>query len=85
MFFYKKIVSSSLPANAIAVYKTLLQYADRTTWSCYPSVKTIANDTKLSERTVRRQLNLLVKSGYILKITRNRENKGCTSNLYFLN
>ncbi|MEG0177045.1 MAG: helix-turn-helix domain-containing protein [Anaerorhabdus sp.] len=85
MFFYNKIVSSSLSANAVAVYKSLLNYANRTTWSCFPSVNRIASDTKLSDRTVRRQLNLLAKEGYIIKIKRNRENKGCTSNMYFLN
>ncbi|WP_233512097.1 helix-turn-helix domain-containing protein [Absiella sp. AM54-8XD] len=65
MYFYRKICSSDLPANAVNVYKVLLQYANRTTWCCFPSVRTIAHDSKLSERTVRRQLNVLVSHGYI--------------------
>lgn len=85
MYFYRKIYSSDLPANAVNVYKVLLQYANRTTWCCFPSVRTIAHDSKLSERTVRRQLNVLVSHGYILRIPRQRENNGFTSNMYFLN
>ncbi|MEG0077409.1 MAG: helix-turn-helix domain-containing protein [Anaerorhabdus sp.] len=85
VYFYNKIVNSALPANAVAVYKVLLQYADRKTWSCFPSISTISKDTKLSDRTVRRQLNVLVKEGFVIKIARKRENKGYTSNLYFLN
>lgn len=85
MHFYRKICASDLPANAVSVYKALLQYANRTTWCCFPSVRTIAKDTKLSERTVRRQLNVLVAHGYILRIPRQRENNGFTSNMYFLN
>lgn len=84
-YFYKKICSSNLPSSAVAVYKVLLQYANRKTWSCFPSVNTIARDTKLSDRTVRRQIALLEKEGYILRIPRRRENKGHTSNIYFLN
>lgn len=83
--FYEKICTSRLPANAVNVYKVLLQYANRTTWCCFPSVRTIAHDTKLSERTVRRQLNILEAKGYILRIPRKRENQGYTSNMYFLN
>ncbi|MEG0660201.1 MAG: helix-turn-helix domain-containing protein [Anaerorhabdus sp.] len=63
----------------------MLQYANRTTWCCFPSVNTIAHDTKLSTRTVRRQLIILENAGYILRIPRQRENNGHTSNMYFLN
>lgn len=84
-YFYDKIRTSQLPANAVNVYKALLQYANRTTWCCFPSVKTIAYDTKLSVRTVRRQLTILEARGYILRIPRKRENQGYTSNMYFLN
>lgn len=85
LYFYKKICASNLPSSAVSVYKALLQYANRTTWSCFPSVQTIARDTKLSTRTVRRQLVILVKEEYILRIPRKRENSGYTSNMYFFN
>ncbi|MGX8850580.1 helix-turn-helix domain-containing protein [Amedibacillus sp. YH-ame10] len=85
LHFYQKICASNLPASAINVYKAILRYADYTNWSCYPSVRTIARDTNLSERTVRRQLSILVESGYLLRIPRRRENNGHTSNMYFFN
>ena len=85
LYFYKKICSSNLPASAVSVYKAILQYANRKTWSCFPSVNTIARDTKLSQRTVRRQIFLLVEKEYLLRIPRRRENNGYTSNMYFFN
>lgn len=85
LHFYQKICASNLPANAVTVYKALLQYANRTTWSCFPSVRTLAKDTKLSERTIRRQLSVLEANDYILRIPRRRENNGHTSNMYFFN
>lgn len=78
------ITNSSLLFSAMTLYKTLLQYANSTTWSCFPSVKTIASDTNLSERTVRRQLNTLKQKKYILCIPRKRKCNGYTSNDYFL-
>lgn len=62
----------------------MLQYDKRTTWSCFPSVNTIALDTKLSTKTVRKQLIILENAGYILRIPRQRENNGHSSNMYFL-
>ena len=85
LHFYTKVSGTSLPPSAVTVYRALLQYANRKTWSCFPSVRTLANDTNLSERTIRRQISLLAKEGYILVIPRKRDNKGCTSNMYFFN
>lgn len=83
-YFLNKIKESSLPPSAILVYMVLLQYADRTTWTCFPSVKTIGFECSLSERTIRRYINLLVKKAYIIKLERTRKNNGKTSNLYVL-
>lgn len=85
MYFYNKISGYSVSPTTRTVYRVLLQYANRETWSCFPSVKTLANDTGLSERTIRTHLNKLVKEELILKIPRKRQDNGNSSNLYFFN
>lgn len=85
MYFHQKICREDISSSAVLVYKTLLEYANRSTWSCFPSIGTLAKDTKLSKRTVIRQLKVLEEKGLILKIPRKRENNGNTSNMYFFN
>lgn len=51
---------------------------------CFPGIKTIATDCNMSDRTVRRALDDLVKSGFVKKDARYRENGGQSSNLYTL-
>lgn len=85
LYFYKKISCADVPPSARTVYRALLHYANRKTWSCFPSVKTLANDTGLSERTIRTHINTLVKEELILKISRKRKDNGNSSNLYFFN
>lgn len=85
LFFYNKVSSADISPTSRTVYRALLQYANRETWSCFPSVKTLAHDTGLSERTVRTHLNILVKEELILKFPRKRQDNGNSSNLYFFN
>lgn len=85
LYFHKKICSSNVSPSGVLVYKTLLMYANKETWSCFPSINTLANDSKLSRRTVIRQLKMLEKEKLIIKIPRKRENNGNTSNIYFFN
>ena len=73
MYFYTKVSSANVTPAGRTVYRALLRYANRKTWSCFPSVKTIVNDTGLSEEEL------------IIKIPRKRENHGNTSNMYFFN
>lgn len=77
--------SADISPTARTVYRALLRYANRETWSCYPSINTLVNDTGLSKRTVIRQLGILEKEKLIIKIHRTRENNGNTSNMYFFN
>ena len=51
---------------------------------CFPSVRTISRDTKLSMSTVRRALDDLVNAGYIQKQPRWRANGAKSSNIYIL-
>lgn len=85
MYFYSKVSSANVSPTARTVYRALLRYANRKTWSCYPSIRLIANDTGLSKRTISRQLTVLEKEKLILRIHRTRKNHGKTSNMYFFN
>ena len=60
---------------------TLPSRADRE-GKCFPSVRTISRDTKLSMSTVRRALDDLVNTGYIQKQPRWRANGAKSSNQY---
>lgn len=85
MYFYNKVSSADVPATARTVYRALLRYANRKTWSCYPSINTLAKDTGLSKATIIRQLKNLEKNNLIIKIHRTRKDNGKTSNMYFFN
>lgn len=85
MYFYNKVSSANVSSSARTVYRALLHYANRKTWSCFPSVRTITNDTGMSRSTVMRCLKELEHEELILRINRLRENKGKTSNIYFFN
>ena len=49
---------------------------------CWPGIKTIASDMRLSRSTVKRALTDLEQHGYPQKIPRYRDNGSSTSNLY---
>lgn len=83
MDYVNSIYASGLKLRAKAVYMYLRSRCDKE-GKCFPSIKTIANDLDLSTSTVKRALRELESHGYIKKIARYRENKGNTSNLYFL-
>lgn len=85
MYFYNKVSGANVSSSARTVYRALLHYANRETWSCFPSIKTIMNDTGMSRSTIMRCLKELEQEGLILRINRLRENKGKTSNMYFFN
>jgi DNA-binding transcriptional ArsR family regulator len=55
-----------------AVLLNLADRADPRTDYCFPGQKTIASDTGLSERTVRRALTYLEECGYIKRWERRR-------------
>ena len=70
-----------LPHRAIVVYTYLHDRANKN-GECFPSVRTIADDIKLSPATVRRAINDLKKAGLIETEQRYRE-KGGKSTLLF--
>ena len=70
-----------LPHRARAVYMYLRDRADAE-GKCWPGIRTIAADLKLSRSTVKRAIADLEQHGYLEKRHRFRENGSHTSNLY---
>ena len=81
-FFGEIYADPDLPLRARTVYMYLCDRAGG--GSCWPGIKTIARDLRLSRRTVQRALNDLEHAGYIQRQRRHRENGSCTSNLYII-
>ena len=81
MGYFSSIYAAGLPHRAVAVYMYL---KDRTNkeGACWPSIKTIARELKLSRATVYRALDDLCRAGFLTGENRWRENGGKTSNLY---
>lgn len=83
MSYYSLIYSSDLEHRARTVYMYLKDRADLD-GRCWPAIKTIAADLRLSRSTVKRALDDLIRVGLLEKEPRWRENGSYTSNLYRL-
>lgn len=83
MAYFQKIYHSELKHRARAVYMYLKDHADKD-GACWPGIKTIAKELKLSRSTVKRALDDLCREGLITKTPRRRENGSLSSNLYRL-
>jgi len=70
-----------LEPGSQVVFIWLCDYADRNTGQCYPSMKTLANDTGMSRKNVQRKLSDLEDMGLIEKEHRINNNE-YNSNLY---
>ena len=60
------LLDMDLPANAVAVYLSLLRNTDRKTNQCHPSEGTIAKRLHLSRNTVAKYVRLLEERGFIV-------------------
>ena len=80
-YFGTIYADAELPSRARAVYMYLRDRAD-SEGKCWPGIKTIASDMRLSRSTVKRALTDLEQHGYLQKIPRYRDNGSSTSNLY---
>ena len=69
-------------ARDVMVYAVLASHADRNR-QCWPSIRTIADEARMTNRTVIRALEWLEEAWYISRTTRNT-GRGRTSNLYTL-
>lgn len=79
-YFGTIYADTELPSRARAVYMYLRDA--QTVRKCWPGIKTIASDMRLSRSTVKRALTDLEQHGYLQKIPRYRDNGSSTSNLY---
>lgn len=84
MGYFESIYSDDrLPHRAKAVYM-YLEDRMNSERQCWPGIRRIASDLRLSETTVKRAIRELEQHGYIKRYRRKRENGGFTSNLYTL-
>ena len=81
MSYFQDIYQSELSHRARAVYMYLKDRAGRK-GQCWPGIKTIAAELRLSRSTVKRALDDLCRAGLVIKESRWRENGRLTSNLY---
>ena len=82
-YFRSVYADTDLPHRARVVYMYLRDRSNAK-GECWPGIKTIAADLKLSRSTVKRALADLERSGYLQKTQRHRGNGSYTSNLYRL-
>ena len=82
MSYFDSIYADTLlPPRAVSVYMYLKDRSDAGN-TCWPSVRRIAEDLKLSHRTVQRSLTDLERHGFLERIHRRRPNGSLPSNLY---
>lgn len=81
MSYIASLYAEDVPHRAVAVYRYLKDRANKD-GTCYPAIGTIANDLKLSRRTVQRAIADLEKTGHLVKEQRWRENGGKSSLLF---
>lgn len=83
MSFFGNIYREEVSSRAKTVYMYL---KDRSNGEgeCWPAIKTIARDTSMSVSTVKRALADLLQCGLLRKERRFRENRGNTSNRYYV-
>ena len=82
-FFEKLYRNDELPNRAKLVYIYLYDRRD-VVGKAWPSIKRIARDLSISEKTARRAIQDLEKAGLIRKEYAYRENGSFTSNRYYL-
>ena len=83
MSFFGNIYREEVSSRAKIVYMYLKDRSNAE-GECWPAIKTIARDTSMSVSTVKRALEDLLQCGLLRKERRFRENRGNTSNRYFI-
>ncbi|MDL2232755.1 helix-turn-helix domain-containing protein [Ruminococcaceae bacterium OttesenSCG-928-L11] len=83
MGYFDSVYAADLPHRAVTVYMYLKNRAGKDR-QCFPAIRTIAADLKLSKRTVERALCDLEQAGFLLREHRFRTKGGKSSNLYRL-
>lgn len=78
-----KVYKSNLPSRGKQIMFYLINRSNAE-GTCFPSVRTIAGDCSLSERTIQRTMKVLLEEGFVIRENRYRDNGGQSSNLYKL-
>ena len=81
-YFGTIYADTELPSRARAVYMYLRDRAD-SEGKCWPGIKTIASDMRLSRSTVKRALTDLEQHGYLQKIPRYTSYLPCRNRYFF--
>lgn len=78
------IQDERLSKSDVMIYLILCMHADKNGENCYPSIRTIARESRSDKKTVIKSIDELVKIGYLLKEYRSDPGnpKVFTSNLY---
>ena len=79
----ENVYKSNLPSRAKQIMFYLINRANAE-GTCFPSVRTIASDCGISERTIQRTMKVLLEEEFVIKENRYRDNGGQSSNLYKL-
>lgn len=77
-------LKSDLPTGQKFVLVALANYADDE-WSCWPSQASLAADTSMDTRSVRRHLSGLEKAGIVHRVRRNKDNGARSSDYITIN
>lgn len=77
----KMISNETLSMKAAAVLNNLILHSNKSN-ECFPALRTIARECKMSIRTVQRGLDELLSIGLVTKKHNYRENGSQTSNIY---
>lgn len=83
MAYFEQVYQSDLSHRARAVYMYLKDHADKE-GKCWPGIRTISAELRLSRSTVKRALDDLCEAKLISKEFRWLENGSLSSNLYRL-
>jgi len=70
----EQVYKSNLPSRAKQIMFYLINRANGE-GTCFPSIKTIANDCGVSTRTIQRTMVILLEAGFVKKDSRFREKK----------
>jgi len=80
----KVFKSSKTEGNALLILLSLADWCDQD-FSCFPSIKRIAEKARVSEPTAKRYMRAFMKMGLITKEAREDNSGRQTSNRYYLN
>jgi predicted transcriptional regulator len=78
----RNLIEAGVPAEAVATYCALTDYANNKTGLCWPKMETLTKTLGRSVRTVQRHLHLLKELGLIEFVERRRRRGRYSSYLY---